>query len=227
MNSIGSAHKKTAYKVLIIDDHPIVRQGLAQLINQESDFSVCGDAGDIPQALNVIENSHPDIVIIDLSLGFTSGIRLIEDLSQNIPGLPILTFSMHDESIYAERCLKAGARGYLMKQESPEMVITALRKILNGNIHISSKVGSKLLHKFVSRNTATSDSPVDLLSNRELEVFRLVGQGLKTKKIARELNLSTKTIETYIDHIKKKLNFDDTRSMFMHAVQWNMSDSLD
>jgi DNA-binding NarL/FixJ family response regulator len=227
MNSIRSPHKKAVYKVLIIDDHPIVRQGLAQLINQETDFSVCGDAGDIPQALNIIENSHPDIIIIDLSLGFTSGIRLIEDLSQNIPGLPILTFSMHDELIYAERCLKAGARGYLMKQESPEMVITALRKILNGNIHISSKVGSRLLHKFVSRNTATSDSPVDLLSNRELEVFRLVGQGLKTKKIARELSLSTKTIETYIDHIKKKLNFDDTRSMFMHAVQWNMSDTLD
>lgn len=226
MNRIRSAHKKTVYKVLIIDDHPIVRQGLAQLINQEPDFSVCGDAGDIPQALNIIENSNPDIVIVDLSLGFTSGIRLIEDLSQNIPGLLILAFSMHDESIYAERCLKAGARGYLMKQESPEKVITALRTILNGNIHISSKLGSRLLHKFVSKSTYSSDSPVDLLSNRELEVFRLVGQGLKTKKIASELNLSAKTIETYIDHIKKKMNFDDTRSMLMHAVQWNMTDTL-
>ena len=226
MNSIRSAQKKTVYKVLIIDDHPIVRQGLAQLINQEHDFSVCGDAGDIPQALNIIESSGPDIVIIDLSLGFTSGIRLIEDLTQNIPGLPVLAFSMHDELIYAERCLKAGARGYLMKQESPEKVITALRKILSGNIHISSKLGSRLLHKFVSRNTSHSDSPVDLLSNRELEVFRLVGQGLKTKKIASELNLSSKTIETYIGHIKKKMNFDDTRSLFMHAVQWNMTDTL-
>ena len=226
MNRIRSAQKKTVYKVLIIDDHPIVRQGLAQLINQEPDLSVCGDAGDIPQALNIIENSNPDIVIVDLSLGFTSGIRLIEDLSQNIPGLLILAFSMHDESIYAERCLKAGARGYLMKQESPEKVITALRTILNGNIHISSKLGSRLLHKFVSKSTYSSDSPVDLLSNRELEVFRLVGQGLKTKKIASELNLSAKTIETNIDHIKKKMNFDDTRSMLMHAVQWNMTDTL-
>jgi DNA-binding NarL/FixJ family response regulator len=219
-------NKKSKSKVLIVDDHPIVRQGLAQLINQESDFVVCGDAGDIPQALQAIEESKPDVIIVDISLGHTSGIRLIEDLSHNFPELSILALSMHDESIYAERCLKAGAKGYIMKQEPPEKVVSALRKILEGDIYISDKLGTKLLHKFVTKRADTSGSPVELLSNRELEVFQLVGQGLKTRKIAEELNLSVKTVETYIDHIKKKMNFDDSRDLFLHAVQWTMNEKM-
>ncbi|NOZ68931.1 MAG: response regulator transcription factor [Deferribacteres bacterium] len=215
--------KKPKYKVLIVDDHPIVRQGLTQLINQETDFVVCGDAGDIPQALQAIEKCGPDIIIVDISLGHSSGIRLIENLSDNYPGLSILALSMHDESIYAERCLKAGARGYIMKQEPPEKVATALKEIINGGIFISEKLGTKLLHKFVARKTEAPCSPVELLSNRELEVFQLVGKGLKTRKIAEELNLSVKTVETYIDHIKKKMNFDDSRNLFLHAVQWTMN----
>ncbi len=218
--------KKSKNKVLVVDDHPIVRQGLTQLINQESDFVVCGDAGDIPQALNAIEGCKPDIIIVDISLGHTSGIRLIEDLSHNYPELSILALSMHDESIYAERCLKAGAKGYIMKQEPPEKVVSALRKILEGDIYISDKLGTKLLNKFVTKRADSSGSPVELLSNRELEVFQLVGQGLKTRKIAEELNLSVKTVETYIDHIKKKMNFDDSRDLFLHAVQWTMNEKM-
>lgn len=218
--------KRSKNKVLVVDDHPIVRQGLTQLINQESDFVVCGDAGDIPQALSAIEECKPDIIIVDISLGHTSGIRLIEDLSRNYPELAILALSMHDESIYAERCLKAGAKGYIMKQEPPEKVVTALRKILEGDIYISDKLGTKLLNKFVTKRADSSGSPVELLSNRELEVFQLVGQGLKTRKIAEELNLSVKTVETYIDHIKKKMNFDDSRDLFLHAVQWTMNEKM-
>ena len=218
--------KKSKNKVLVVDDHPIVRQGLTQLINQESDFVVCGDAGDIPQALSAIEDCKPDIIIVDISLGHTSGIRLIEDLSHNFPELSILALSMHDESIYAERCLKAGAKGYIMKQEPPEKVVSALRKILDGDIYISDKLGTKLLNKFVTKRADSSGSPVELLSNRELEVFQLVGQGLKTRKIAEELHLSVKTVETYIDHIKKKMNFDDSRDLFLHAVQWTMNENM-
>jgi len=217
-------NKKTKYKVLIVDDHPIVRQGLTQLINQETGFAVCGDAGDIPQALQAIEKYGPDIIIVDISLGHSSGIRLIEDISDNYPGLAILALSMHDESIYAERCLKAGARGYIMKQEPPEKVAEAMKEIMNGGIFISEKLGTRLLHKFVARKKIEApSSPVELLSNRELEVFQLVGKGLKTRRIAEELNLSVKTVETYIDHIKKKMNFDDSRNLFLHAVQWTMN----
>jgi DNA-binding NarL/FixJ family response regulator len=226
MGGKKTENKKLKHKVLVVDDHPIVRQGLTQLINQESDFIVCGDAGDIPQALKAINDCKPDVIIVDISLGHTSGIRLIEDLSHNYPNLSILALSMHDESIYAERCLKAGAKGYIMKQEPPEKVVSALRKILDGDIYISDKLGTKLLHKFVTKKADASGSPVELLSNRELEVFQLVGQGLKTRKIAEELNLSVKTVETYIDHIKKKMNFDDSRDLFLHAVQWSMNEKI-
>jgi DNA-binding NarL/FixJ family response regulator len=225
MNKTKSEMKKSVFKVLIVDDHPLVRKGLAQLINQESDFTVCADAEDIPQALRAIKKCRPDILIVDLSLGRTSGIRLIEDISIDCSDILIIAFSVHDESTYAERCLKAGASGYIMKKEPPEKIVAALRTILKGDIYLSDKTGTRLLHKLVAKKTYIPDSPVELLSNRELEVFRLVGQGLKTRKIAGELNLSVKTVETYIDHIKKKMNFDDTRNMFLHAVQWSMNES--
>ena len=212
------------HKVFIVDDHPIVRQGLEQLINQEIDFTVCGDAGDIPQALRAIADAHPDIVIVDISLGHSSGIKFIENLISRYPDLFILILSMHEESVYAERCLGAGARGYIMKQEPPEKVISALKKIMNGEIFISDKLSIKLLHKIVNRKSGVYTSPIDRLSNRELEVFGLIGQGLKTRKIAEHLNLSIKTIETYVDHIKKKMNFQDSRNLFLNAVQWLMNE---
>ena len=216
-------NKRSKYKVLIVDDHPVVCQGLAQLINQESDFIVCGIAGDIPQALKTINSCKPDIIIVDLSLGHTSGIKLIEDLSLNYSDLIILAFSMHDESIYAERCLRAGAKGYIMKQEPPEKVVSALRTIIHGNIYISNKLNKLFLHKLVAGKSDAPRSPVEVLSNRELEVFQLLGQGLKTRKIAEELNLSVKTSETYIDKIKKKMDINDSRHLLLHAVQWPMS----
>ena len=215
---------KEKQKVLIVDDHPLVRQGIAQLINQEPDLKVCGEAGDVDQAMMTIREHSPDMAIIDISLGQTSGIRLIEDISLKYPKLSVLALSMHDESIYAERCLRAGAKGYIMKSEPPEKVIFALRKILDGEIYVSDKLGALLLHKLAANDDNLYRSPVERLSNRELEVFQLIGKGLKTSKIAEQLNLSVKTIETYIDHIKKKMDFTDSRNLFLHAVQWSMGE---
>jgi DNA-binding NarL/FixJ family response regulator len=218
---------RTKQSIFIVDDHPIVREGLAMLINQERDLQVCGDAGDAQQALSKIAKNRPDAVIVDITLGRNSGLRLIEDLSQSYPDIPVLTLSMHDESIYAERCLMAGAKGYIMKQEPPEKMIAALRKVLGGDIYISENISAKLLQKMVSGKSAATLSPIELLSNRELEVFQLIGQGVKTRKIAEQLNLSIKTIETYIDHIKKKMNFEDSRRLLLYAVQWAMKDTVE
>jgi len=212
------------YKVLIVDDHPIVRQGLAQLINQENDLQVCRDASDIPSAMQAVKECRPDIAVIDISLGQSSGLSLIEELSRQYPGLSVLALSMHDEALYAERCLRAGAKGYIMKKEPPEKVISAIKNILHGEIYVSDNLGSRLLHKLVAKKSGALSSDIDVLSNRELEVFQLIGQGLKTGKIAEQLNLSIKTIETYIDHIKKKLCFKDSRDLFLHAVQWRINE---
>lgn len=224
MNGSATGNDKMKYKVLIVDDHPIVRQGLVQLINQENDLTVCRDASDIPSALQAAKECGPDIAVVDISLGQSSGLNLIEELIRRYPGLSILALSMHDENLYAERCLRAGAKGYIMKKEPPEKVIMAIKNILNGKIYVSDNMGSRLLHKLVSKKSAAPGSDIDVLSNRELEVFRLIGQGLKTGRIAEQLNLSVKTIETYIDHIKKKMHFKDSRDLFLHAVQWHINE---
>jgi len=213
------------YKVFIVDDHPIMRQGISQLINQEIDLVVCGDSGDVSNVRNAIAESAPDIVMVDISLGQSSGISLIEELAHYYPDLLMLAFSMHDESVYAERCLKAGAKGYIMKQEPPEKVMAALRKVLRGEIYLSERLGTKLLYKLVTKKTDTSGSPLDKLSNRELEVFRMIGQGMKTREVAEQLNISIKTVESYMNHIKVKMNFKDARDLFKNAVQWMMNEN--
>ncbi len=211
-------------KVMVVDDHPIVRQGLAQLINQEDDIEVCCEAENMKNALLVVEKFHPDVAIVDIALGESTGVRLIKELSEKYQDMPILALSMHDESLYAERCLRAGAKGYIMKKEPPERVISALMKILAGEVYVSDNLGSKLLNKLVGTAEGTNSSPVDQLSNRELEVYELYGKGLKTREIAERLSLSVKTIETYVDHIKKKMKFKDSRDLLMHAVQWTMGE---
>lgn len=223
MNRQKEEDRKMKYRIFIVDDHPIVRRGIKQLINQETNLTVCGEASDMASALEAIAACNCDLVIVDLSLGQDSGIRLIEDLLFNNPNMKILVLSMHDESLYAERCFSAGAKGYIMKQEPPEKVISALKIVLNGEVYISNTLGSRLLYKLVSKQSATFSSPIEQLSNRELEVFQLIGKGLKTRKIAEQLNLSVKTIETYIDHIKKKMNLEDSRDLLLHAVQWGLN----
>jgi DNA-binding NarL/FixJ family response regulator len=213
----GSKTKKS--KVFIVDDHCILREGLSHLINSEEDLMVCGEADNVTDALQAIKDAKPDAVIVDISLGDGSGIRLTENLIYSNPGLLVLVLSMHDESEYAERCLKSGARGYIMKQESSRQLLAALRKVLNGEIYVSEKLNVTLLNKFVNNRFESFDSSTKPLSNRELEVYQLLGQGLKKHKIAERLNLSVKTVETYIEHIKIKLQLKGTHDVLMHAVK--------
>ncbi|MHC4104060.1 MAG: response regulator transcription factor [Planctomycetota bacterium] len=206
--------------ILIVDDHPIVRQGLAEMINHEDDLVVCGQAEDAHQAMKAVKELNPDMAIVDISLKETSGMELIKDLKSQYPNLPALALSMHDESLYAERALRAGARGYIMKAEATEKVITAIRKILSGEIYISDKMASKMMRKLVGGNAEMNTSPVERLSDRELEVFQLIGKGFGTRQISERLFLSIKTIETYRAHLKEKLNLDDAAELLQYAIQW-------
>jgi DNA-binding NarL/FixJ family response regulator len=221
-----TATMKIKSKVLIVDDHPIVRQGLIQLINQEKDFVICGDAGDIPSAKEAIAKNSPDIVLIDIALGQASGIRLIEDVVHQYPEILVIALSMHDESVYGERCLKAGARGYIMKQEEPENVIEALKKVIGGEVYISENLRDFFLNKFINKKHQSGGSSISSLSNRELEVFQLFGQGLKTQQIAAELHLSVKTIETHVEHIKRKMNFNNLHELTTNAIRWAVSQNI-
>ena len=220
----GTTHRKDGTHetrtVLIVDDHPIVRQGLAQLIEQERDLHVCGQAEDAHEAMQVIRTLKPDMVIVDISLKDTSGMELIKDLKVRHADLPILTLSMHDESVYAERSLRAGARGYIMKQEATEKVITAIRRVLAGEVYVSDTVATRMVSRLAAGAGAASASPLESLSDRELEVFRLIGEGNGTRQVAEKLHLSVKTIETYRAHIKEKLGFKDANELFRAAIEW-------
>ncbi len=211
--------------ILIVDDHPIVRQGLAELINQESDLMVCGQAEDSYEAIKAIRESEPDMAIIDITLKETSGLELIKDIHSQYPDLPVLALSMHDENLYAERSLRAGAMGYIMKHEATESVIVAIRRILNGEIYVSDRMAGRMVRKLVTGQTETSSSQVDSLSDRELEVFSLIGKGYGTRQISERLHLSVKTIETYRAHIKDKLNLADAAELLRYAIQWVNSSS--
>ena len=207
-----------------MDDHPVVRQGLKLLINQEPELTVCGEAENQQKAFAAIQEQHPDIAIIDLSLAHSSGIDLIKNIKLRYPDLPILVLSMHDESLYAERALRAGARGYIMKQEAPEKVITAIREVLQGKLYVSDAMGAKLLKQFIDRRSAAAASSVELLSDRELEVFQLIGKGLGTRQISEKLNISIKTVEAYRANIKEKLKLKSSSELVQHAIHWVLSE---
>jgi DNA-binding NarL/FixJ family response regulator len=209
---------KTA--ILIVDDHPIIRQGLTELINQEIDLTVCGEAEEAHRAMQAIKSLKPDIVIVDISLKQTSGMELIKDIKAQYPNLAVLALSMHDESLYAERALRAGAKGYIMKAEATEKVVTAIRKVMSGQIYVSDRMAAKMVRKLVSSEPDVGASAIERLSDRELEVFHLIGQGYGTRQIAERLHLSIKTIETYRAHIKEKLNLADAAELLQYAIQW-------
>lgn len=206
--------------ILIVDDHPIVRQGLAQLINQENDLVVCGQAEDAHSAIQAIRELDPDLVIVDISLKDTSGVELIKDLKVQYPDLPVLTLSMHDEAVYGERALRAGAKGYIMKQEATEKVVTAIRRVLMGEVYVSDGMAAKMVSKLVGVAGKKTGSPIESLSDRELEVFRMIGEGYNTREMAEKLHLSVKTIETYRAHIKDKLALQDASELLRSAIQW-------
>lgn len=214
----ASTEKKIG--VFIVDDHPLVRQGLAQVINGETDMVVCGEAEDAPKALHLVNTKDPDLVIVDISLRGNNGLELIKNIKALKHNLPILVFSMHDETVYAQRALRAGARAYVMKQESADKIVTAIRRIMSGDIYVSNRVADQVLHQLVNGSGDPGGSPVDRLSDRELEVIQLIGRGLSTREIASSLNLSVKTIESHRAHIKEKLNLRNATELVQFSVQW-------
>jgi DNA-binding NarL/FixJ family response regulator len=210
-------------KVFVVDDHPIIRRGLTLLINQESDLTVCGEAEEMHSALRAIDACHPDILVVDISLNGPDGLELLKNIRITSPRLPVLILSMHDEAIYAERALRAGANGYIMKQEATEKVLIAVRRILSGEIYVSDRIANNMLRHYVrGGHPSHTHSTVADLTDRELEVFRLIGEGQGTRQIAEVLHLSVKTVESYQAHIKDKLSLRSARELVQHAVEWTV-----
>ena len=209
-------------RIILIDDHPIIRQGFTLLINQESDLIVVGEAEDSARAMEVIAELKPDLALVDLSLKNSNGIELIKDLTRIQPELLMLVVSLHDESVYAERCLRAGAHGFIMKAEATENVMTAIRTVLRGEIYLSDTMHYQML-KVMTSGSSGKTSATDQLSDRELEVFQAIGRGESTREIAEILNLSIKTIETYKSHLKQKLDLRNSTELLQFAVEWNLS----
>ncbi|TET34464.1 MAG: response regulator transcription factor [Planctomycetota bacterium] len=210
--------KKT--KVLLVDDHPIVRNGLRMLIQHQPDLAVCGEAEDAPEALEIVESKMPDMVVIDLSLKNTSGLDLVKDIKGRYPKIRMLVLSVHDESIYAERVLRAGAAGYIMKKEVATKVVAAIRRVLTGEIYLSEEMSSRMVHMFIGGRSEASGHPIKSLTDRELEVFQLIGRGFKTGEVAKSLKVSVSTVEYHRAHIKEKLQLNDASELMRYAVQW-------
>ncbi|MBA3316370.1 MAG: response regulator transcription factor [Planctomycetota bacterium] len=207
-------------RVMIVDDHPVVRQGLALLIDQQPDLEVCAEADSVADAFARFTETSPDLVIIDLSLKDGSGIELIKEIKARNEHARMLVSSMHDESLFAERVLRAGAKGYISKQEATGNIVEAARHVLEGRVYLSPRMSDQMLHRLVASGDDPDRSPIDSLSDRELEVFEMIGQGLTTRQIAGKLDLSPKTVETYRENIKAKLNLPNGTALTRHAVQW-------
>ncbi len=202
-----------------MDDHPIVRQGLAQLIDNESDLAVIGQGEDAYGSLRAIRECNPDLVLVDVSLKDSDGIELLKEIKSQSPELPVLVVSMHDESLYAERALRAGAGGYVMKQEPPATLLAAVRSVLAGKVYVSDKMSAQLLQRMVGGKKRTGGLPMDRLTDRELEIFRMIGSGNSVKDIADKLFLSVKTVEAHREHIKEKLNIDSSAELLRFAIR--------
>jgi len=219
----SSAAAKTRARVLVVDDHPVLRRGVAQIINGERDLVVCGEADSAAATLGAITKFQPDILLLDLRLGAGGGLSLVRDVKAAHPKLPILVLSMHDEFLYAERVLRAGAMGFVMKQESADHIVQAIRVVLGGRTYLSEKMTQEMLQRVrVTPQRATSTSELATLSDRELEVFDCIGQGLPTREIAARLFVSVKTVETHIDHIKAKLGIQSGHALIRRAMMWSI-----
>jgi DNA-binding NarL/FixJ family response regulator len=208
-------------RVLLVDDHPVVREGLAESINRESDLTVCAQAEDHQGALRAIETTHPELVVVDLMLKDSSGMELIKDIHVRWPRLLILVVSMHDETLYAERVLRAGAQGYITKQQATHDILLAVRRVLGGGIYLNERTASVVLARLAAKPQAASHSISDLLADRELEVFELTGRGLSTREIAGQLRIDVKTVDTYRARIREKLNLKSSSELLQLAIRWN------
>jgi DNA-binding NarL/FixJ family response regulator len=209
-----------AKRIVIVDDHPLFRKGLEQLIHSEDGFAVCGEANNAPEAMDVIRKLNPDLAIVDLSLPGANGIELIKNIRAEFSKLPILVLSMHDESLYALRALRAGAEGYVMKHEAMTNVIQAIREVFNGRPYLSPAMAAQVITKFAHRQAGGEGDAVERLSDRELEVLELIGKGNDVRQIAKVLHLSPKTVETHRSHIKDKLDLKNSREVARFALQW-------
>jgi DNA-binding NarL/FixJ family response regulator len=207
-------------RILIVDDHPMMRQGLMQLIESERDLVVCGEAENAGQALERAGQLKPDLLLADISLPGKNGLELIKDLQSTRSSLPVLIISMHDEMLYGERVLRAGGRGYIMKQEGGKKIMEAIRQVLSGKVFVSEKMSSQILENLTNRSPRPTRSPVERLTDREFEVFQLIGQGLSTREIAGQLHLSSKTVEVHRINIKQKLNLKTATELIRFAVRW-------
>lgn len=226
MSKAKAARPAAKKSIYIVDDHPMMRDGLRQLISGEGDLAVCGEAEDAPNALQQIDALKPSMAIVDISLRSSSGLELIKDLHLRIPDLPILVISMHDESLYAERVLRAGARGYIMKQEGGRKIMDAIRRVISGRTYVSDKMAGIIVDLFSGRR-AEAASPVERLSDREFEVFQLIGKGMSTKEIADRLHVSVKTVEVHRVNIKQKLSLQTATELIHFAVRWAQSQESD
>lgn len=211
--------QKATRKVIIVDDHPILREGLAQLINEQGDLTICGQFEDAASAFDALGSLRPDLALVDISLKGSSGIELLKNLKASYPEVRVLILSMHDELLYAERVLRAGASGYIMKQEATEQVLVAIRKVLAGEIYLSEKMNARLMHQLITGRNHGNGTIMERLSDRELEVFGLIGQGRGTREIAEQLNLSVKTVESHRAHIKEKLDLKTATELVHRAIQ--------
>lgn len=220
MSASKNAGKKAKKKILLVDDHPMMREGLAQLINNESEMTVCGEAGSASEGLEKIRQLQPDLVIADITLPGKSGLELIKDVQELHPGLRVLVISMHDESFYAERVLRAGGRGYIMKQEGGKKLMEAIRTVLDGRVYVSEKLSAKILDCMTGGQPQAASSPIENLTDREFEVFQLIGRGLSTAQMAEHLHVSPKTIEVHRVHLKTKLKIDSAPELIRFAVRW-------
>ena len=213
-------------QVFLVDDHPLVREWLTNLINKRPDLRVCGEAGTAPEAFQRIGERMPDIAIIDITLASGSGIELIKDLHANYPAVDVLVLTMHDEKVYALRALRAGARGYVMKCEATTKVIQAIRSVLEGKLYVSDRVTALMAEKFAEHSPNENGSPIELLSDRELEVFQLLGRGLSTRQIADQLHISFKTVQAFCARIKEKLGLDNINELLREAVRWQENQNV-
>jgi len=208
------------FKILVVDDHPLFREGLVRVLNQEKDLEVCGEASDNDEALKQLAALKPDLVLMDITLEGMNGIELTKLIRVRWPKLPILVLSMHKESLYADRALRAGANGYIMKREDGPNLLEAIRQVLQGHVYVSKAVNDAMLQTMASGGRHFSSSPVESLSDREFEIFQLIGEGYGTRQIADEIHVSIKTVETHREHIREKLNLNSTFELVQHAIHW-------
>jgi DNA-binding NarL/FixJ family response regulator len=214
------SHLPQAKRVLIVDDHPMTRRGLAELIGEERDLTVCGEADNVGSAVEAMKRLQPDLVLVDITLPGKSGLALLKEVPLWAPAARALVLSMHDESLYAERVLRAGGHGYIMKNAGGERLLEAIRRVLTGNTYVSAQVSSRIVDSFAGRSSQSSESALSRLTDREFDVFQLIGQGLATAEIGQRLHLSPKTIDSHRLHIKQKLKLDSLPSLMRFAVRW-------